>query len=121
MPGQTGRDRLSVDEVPGFRSAWKRGSRGDHDGRGPDDDDQRADDRVGALVWNPARRDPLVDDVRLLKEQLPRRHRGADDGDDEEHRIRCDAALYAGDNQIVQYRAAGWVREHRERYDEQAS
>src|ERR1700734_492626 len=42
---------------------------------------------VDSLVADEARRDAFVDDVGLLKEQLPWRHRGADDSDDQQHRI----------------------------------
>jgi hypothetical protein len=55
--------------------------RRDHDdarpGRDCDNDDQRdAEPQVEALVFDEARGDALVDDVALLEEQLPGRHRG---------------------------------------------
>src|SRR6202022_418190 len=47
--------------------------------------DRDADHEIDALILDETRRDPFVDDIALLKEQLPGRDRGADDGDDEQH------------------------------------
>src|SRR6202043_2162949 len=54
-------------------------------GRRPEDYYYDADPQVGLLVAHEPRRDPLVDHVGLLEEQLPGRDRGADDPDDEQH------------------------------------
>src|SRR6202011_1383196 len=43
-----------------------------------------AEPQIGTLVTHEARRDALADDVALLKEELPRRHGGANDRDDQQ-------------------------------------
>ena len=70
---------------PKPRLSRERGSRGAHQGRTADDHDDDADPQVCLLILHEPRRDPLVDDVALLEEQLPRRDRGADDPDDQQH------------------------------------
>ena len=69
------------------------------------------DHGVDPLVVDPARRDPLVDDVGLLEEQLPGGHRGADDGDDQQHRRRGEAALDPGTDQSWKKAPGiGWLK-----------
>ncbi len=52
-----------------------------------DHDEHDADPQICPLILHEARSDALVDDVALLEEQLPRRDRRADDGDDEQHDV----------------------------------
>jgi len=91
----------SVGEPSEVRAPGER-ERRDRDQRaGADHDDDGADHRVEALVVDPAWRDPLVDDVRLLEEQLPRGDRGADDRDDQQHGRRAGATTDAGDEGVM--------------------
>ena len=84
-----------------------------------DHDDDRADEGVGPLVVDPARRDPLVDDVGLLEEQLPGRDRRADDGDDQQHRGRGHPALGPGTRKPCTMGASVGMDEDHERDGEE--
>ncbi len=76
-----------VGVVAEFRGPGKhRRAERDHRDRA-DHDEHNADAQVHPLIADEARRDPLVDDVALLEEQLPRRHGGADDGNDQQHHL----------------------------------
>jgi hypothetical protein len=91
MPGillQSRCDRAGVLEVAELRSTGEGRRREHHHGDGADHDDGDADPQIDALVADEARRDALVDDVALLKEELPGRHCRADDGDDQQHQVR---------------------------------
>jgi len=80
---------------------------------GRDHHDERAEDGIGPFVVDPAWRDPLVDDVGLLEEQLPGRNRRSDDGDDQEHRRRGHPTLGSWDQEPVQDRAGvGMDQDH---------
>ena len=50
-------------------------------------DEDDADPQICALIRDEARGNSLVDDVALLKEQLPGRHGRADDRDDQQHNL----------------------------------
>src|SRR5258708_7666023 len=76
-----------IDEIPEFGVAGKRLSSKRHDRHCAGDHDRDADHEIDALIPDETRRDPFVDDIALLKEQLPGRHRGADDGDDQQHHL----------------------------------
>ncbi len=72
------------------------GRRGNRDDRDRADDHQRdAEPEVRPLILDEARRDPLVDDVALLEEELPGRDGRADEADDEQHHV---AELAGGRN-----------------------
>src|SRR5579863_7404146 len=60
------------------------GGEADH-GHRPEHDQSDAETEIDPLVAHEARRDPLVDDVALLEEELPGSDRRADDRDDEQH------------------------------------
>ena len=97
---ERGGGAAGVGEVSEVRGALER-ERGDTDQRGgADDDHDSAEPGVDALVVDPARGDALVDDVRLLKEQLPRRDGRADHRDDEQHRGGVRAALNPRDEEV---------------------
>src|ERR1700680_1831421 len=101
MRRDAGRNGSRVDK---FSREWRvleREGRGDHDRGGADDNDERADDRVGSLVRDTTRSDALVNDVELLKEELPRRDRGTDDGDDQEHAVGGETPLHPRDDEVV--------------------
>ena len=72
-----------IGEIAELRRAGEsRGREGHHRDRA-DDDERDADPQIDPLVADEARRDALVDHIALLEEQLPGRHGGADDGDDQ--------------------------------------
>ena len=75
-----------VSEVGEVMAVRKSESTGDHHGYRTDNSHERAENRVGTLVIDPTRRYPLVDNVRLLEEELPRRDGGTDYRDYQEHR-----------------------------------
>ena len=88
IPLQPGCDPARVTEIAELGPSGEgRGAEGHHRYRA-DDDEHDAEAEIDLLVAHEARRDPLVDDVALLEEQLPGRHRGADDGDDQQHHLR---------------------------------
>ena len=77
-------EQLSNVEVAERRSPLE-GVRGrEHDGCRADDHHECADDGIRSLVRHPSRGDALVDHVRLLEEELPGCHRGANDADDQQ-------------------------------------
>src|ERR1700730_12656454 len=80
-----GGDCACIDEISEFGMTSKRLSSERHDRHCTRDHDRDADHEIDALILDETRRDPFVDDIALLKEQLPGRNRGADDGDDEQH------------------------------------
>ena len=90
-----------------------------HEEAGGEHRHERADDGVRALIVDPPGRDPLVDDVRLLEEQLPRGDGGADDGDDEEYRRRVEPALHPGDEEAVEERRRRRMALHGEGDDQE--
>src|SRR5207249_2219481 len=90
------RDAERVGEVPECGRACERRRARDDDGRGSHHDHHGAERRVRLLVVQPARRDALVDAVRLLEEQLPRRDCGADNGEDHQRAVRREAASMLG-------------------------
>ena len=96
LSGESDRAAQRVGESAELVGAIERRGVGDHDGRRAKDHHPRADDRVGTFVPHPARSDALVDDVRLLEEQLPGRNGGANDGDDQQHRIRAHSTRDTG-------------------------
>ena len=73
------------------------------------DHDERTQNGVDALVVQPARRDVLIDNVGLLKVELPGSHGGANDGDDQEHRSRVGAAANSGDDTVARDGAQVWM------------
>ena len=108
-------DRAGVGEVAEEPSPLE-GERGQCDQcGGPDHHNHGAEEGVDALVIDPAGRDPLVDDVRLLEEQLPRRDGGADDRDQEQDRSRARAAADAGNQQVVDHVADPRMDQHEQR------
>jgi len=78
-----------------------------------------ADPQIGALVGDEARRDALVDDIALLKEQLPGRHCGTDDGNDKQHHLTQRAAMRQPRDQEVADHLADWRMDHDKHRDEQ--
>src|ERR1700694_953032 len=94
---------------------------GHHDGGRSDDYHHRADHRVCAFVRNPSMCDALVNDVRLLKEQLPRRDRGSDDGDDKQHAVGFEAALNSGNYEVLDDGAQRWMTEKHQRDAQQVA
>src|SRR5664279_2505342 len=97
------RDPAGVAELPEGAGAARGPVRRHHQRRRADDHYDRAEHGVDALVADEPGGDPLVDDVGLLEEQLPGRHGGADDRDDQQHGVGADATLDAGHHK----RAAG--------------
>src|SRR5208337_136136 len=87
MALEAGGDGAGVSEIAEFGGSCK--SR-----RGAGDDRDRAEDgerdsepQIQPLIADEAGRDPLVDDIALLEEELPWRHGRADQPDDEQHHI----------------------------------
>ena len=80
-------DAAGVGEIAELRRAGEGRGGERHHRDGADDHDDDADPEVDPLIAHEARRDALVDDVALLEEQLPRRDRRADDGDDQQHHV----------------------------------
>ena len=91
-----------------------------HDRDGPDHHDDGADGGVGPLVADEPGRDALVDDVGLLEEQLPGRHRGAHDRDDEQDRGGAGAPRDRRNHEMVANLAPVRVRGERQRVEHQA-
>jgi hypothetical protein len=82
-----GGDRTRILEIAEFRPPGKgRGGKRHHRHRA-DDHESDADPQIGALIADEARSDALVDDIALLEKELPRRHRRADDRDDQQHHV----------------------------------
>ena len=78
-------DGPGVNEASLVRSAGERGgAEAEHGGTTHHDQDD-ADPQVDLRVGQEPGGDALVDDVGLLEEQLPWRHRGAHDADDQQH------------------------------------
>ena len=74
-----------------------------------DDDESDAEPQIKALIFDEARRDALINDVALLEEQLPRRDRGADAANDDQHHIaQLPARGQLGNDEIT-----GHLRERR--------
>jgi hypothetical protein len=71
-----------VGEMPREGGAAHRVGTDDHQRSRARHRDQRAEERVRALIADEPRRDALVDHVGLLEEQVPGRHRGAHDRDE---------------------------------------
>ena len=94
-------DPAGVGELPGGSGAASRPRGSDHQAGGADDHHHRAQDRVHPLVADESRRDPLVDDVGLLEEQLPRRDGRPDDGDDQQDRVGTRPALNPRHDEVV--------------------
>ena len=90
---QPGRDGARVGKVSGPGLAGENRGGEPHHRDTPDHDKGDADPEVEPLVSDKSRGDALVDDVALLEEQLPWRHRGSDDGDDEQHHLAQLTAL----------------------------
>src|SRR5690348_18157042 len=82
---QARRHRARILERAELRVAGEsRGRETDH-GHASEDHEDDAEAEIDPLVAHEAPRDALIDDVALLKEELPGRYRRADDGDDEQH------------------------------------
>jgi hypothetical protein len=95
VPVEAEGDASGITERANFRMAGK-GPCGDrHQRDGADRDEDNADPQIGALMRDEARGNSLVDDVALLKEQLPGCHGRADDGDDQRHHLTQSASLEA--------------------------
>ena len=65
------------------------------------------------------RRDPLVDHVALLEEQLPGRDRGPDDGDHQQHDVRDPGAGRKARHEQIVSDLAPWRVGHQEDRDQQ--
>ena len=84
---EAGGHRSGVLEISEFGTPCEsRGSERHHRDRA-DDNEHDADTEIGAFITHEARGDALVDDIALLEEELPRRHRGADDRDDQQDHL----------------------------------
>ena len=108
-----------VREVSGEPGAPERKGGRHHDRAGRDHHDDRTEERVSPLVVDPAGRDPLVDDIGLLEEQLPGCDRGSHDGNDQKHRGRGQPALGSRDQQPAHYRRGMGMDEDHERDGEE--
>ncbi len=110
------RNRAGVGEAP-TAVGGPRGPVAGHDQRRrTDHHDEGTQCGVGALVADETRRDALVDNVGLLKEQLPRGHRGADHRDDQQHRVRGDSATHARDDKRFRGAPRIWMG-HQQHWD----
>src|SRR5664279_1506154 len=106
--------RARIVEVPKEVSVLEREGRDAKQRGGADYDHDRSDPGVHALVIDPARGDALVDDVRLLEEQLPWGDRRADHRDDQQDRGGGRAARDRGDHEVT-----GDLADTRVRHEEQ--
>src|SRR5580658_5503074 len=119
--GEVVRVRERID-IPRTGAVMAEGERhGNHDRTRSDDDDHRPENGIRALVWNPSRRDALVDDVGLLEKELPRRDGGSDDRDDEEHAIGLEATLHTRDDEMLKHGTQRWVTQKHQRDAQQVS
>jgi hypothetical protein len=98
---QSSSDRPCVHKRSCQRGAGEGSGGGDHETSGPKYHHNRADRRVQPLVVQPAGGDALIDDVGLLKEELPWGHGGPDDAHDEEDRGGVDPASDVWNDHIV--------------------
>ena len=114
------RDAQRILVVAELRRARERRRGGHHDRGRADHHHEGAQHRVRLLVFEPARRDPLVDHVRLLEEQLPRRHGRAHHGDDQQRGVRGQAAGHSGDDETLERSPRIGMAEHDQRQDKQA-
>ncbi len=111
---QSNRGAESIGVVPEFGLALEdRGGESDHRSRAQHHE-RDPDPKIQALVSDEARRDPLIDDIALLEEQLPGSHRGADDGDDQQHHF---AQWYAR-RQPRDKKVAGKLADRRVNHDD---
>src|SRR6202022_3186600 len=108
--------RACIGEIPEFGVASKRLSSERHDRQCTRDHDRDADHEIDALILDETRPDPFVDDIALLKEQLPGRHRGADDGDDQQHHfIQRRPLRHLWHQHVLDHLARRWVDEKEDR------
>ncbi|KAK0349205.1 hypothetical protein LTR94_034101, partial [Friedmanniomyces endolithicus] len=102
MRRDAARDGPGIGKLADAPGAGKRGGGERHHRHRADDDDRDADPQVDPAIGHEVRTDALVDQVALLEKQLPGRHGGADDRDDEQHHVRQMAARrQSGDDEIV--------------------
>ncbi len=118
---QTGDHAARIGEVAELGAAVKERGRERHHRDGADDHERDPDPQIDLFVLHEARRDALVDHVALLKEQLPRGDRRADDADHEQHDVRelC-AVRPAGHDEVVCDDADGRMDRHEHGHEQQA-
>ncbi len=115
---KTGGNAGSVGEVAEFRSASESHCGESHHRDGADDDQNDSEPKVGALIAHEAGRNPLVDDVALLKEELPRCDRRPDDRDHKQHDFTELPLLGKLRNEHIPSDLAKWWMDHEEYGDE---
>ena len=110
-------DGAGVLEVAELRPSGKRRRGEEHQRHGTDHDEHDTDGEIEPFVVEETRRDALVDDVALLKEELPRRDRGADDRDDRKHDHAEIALRQTGDEEVVGRGAERPMRDDEDRHE----
>jgi hypothetical protein len=98
----------------------ERRRREDHHRRGAHDHYHDPDPQIHLLVGHEPGRDPLVDHIRLLEEPLPRRHRGADNRDDQQHHGgHLGAGRHAGHQKVMTHTGQARADQHEHRHQQQ--
>src|ERR1700730_3845162 len=111
-----------IDEIPEFGVTGKRLSGERHDRHCAGDHDRDADHEIDSLMLDETRRDPFVDDIALLKDQLPGRHRGADDRNDQQHHLIQRRPLrHLRHHHVLDHLTRRRVDEKEDRKDQEAS
>ena len=108
-------DSPGVGEVSARGGAGEGGRHDRHEQGCGEHHDDRAHEGVGPLVVDPARRDPLVDDVRLLEEELPGGDGRAHDSDDQEHGGGVEAPLHTRGHEALEEGPGRRVAHERQR------
>jgi hypothetical protein len=99
----------------------KRLRRKRHDCQRACNHDRDADHEIDALILDETRRDPFVDDIALLKEQLPGGYGSADDGDDQQHHfVQCRSLRHLRYQHVRDHLARRRVDEDEHRKDQKA-
>ena len=107
-------------EVAEIAGAAEGGRGRHHDRRRSDHHHDRTQHRVGLFVVKPSRGDALVNHIRLLEEELPRRDCGADDGEDHQRPRRGDPSLDSWHQEASEHGARRGMAERGQRQHEQA-
>src|SRR5438067_1106469 len=106
-------------EVAEIAGAAEGGRGRHHDRRRSDHHHYRTEHRVRLFVVQPSRGDALVNHVRLLEEELPRRDCGADDGEDHQRPRRGDPSVDSWHEEASEHGARRGTAERGQRQHDQ--
>ena len=118
---KSGSNATGIREVAELRLSLKDRCAEHHHCNGTDHDENDTQPEVGFLVTDEAWRDAFVDDIALLKEQLPRSDRRADNPDDKKKNIGQLAVRQIGNRQIAYDLVARYMRRKHDRNQQQAT